>query len=132
MKHQKNWIGRNWKWVLAVWLGLGATGCLIAFIAMQNSEPRQMAIVYALAARLGHPLKFGWYSSGSIEVSEAAGHAELSFGVSGPKGKGSLYVEARETDGIWGLDTLNFGDGREADAINLLAENPAGGSQHQP
>jgi hypothetical protein len=133
---QKSWIRRNWMWLLAVWLGLALTGAAIGFIALQNSEARQMAIARAnaspaLAARLGQPLKFGWFSWGEWEVNEAGGHAELAIAVSGPKGKGTLYLEARKTAGFWHLNTLDFGDGLEADTIDLLSEAPAGSAPKQ-
>jgi hypothetical protein len=133
---QKSWIRRNWKWVLAIWLAGAALAFPIAFITMHDSEARQLAILRAdasaaLAARLGHPLKYGWWSSSEIEINEAAGHAELEFSVSGPKGNGNLYLEAHKRAGFWELDSLDFGDGNRADTLDLLHENPAGGSsQH--
>ncbi len=128
MTQQKSWIRRNWKWLLAVCVAGAGIFIPIAYF-MHNNGAREMAIDRAnaspaLAARLGHPLKYGWFSSGEIEVNDAAGHAELTFSVSGPKGKGYLYVEAHRRAGFWELDSLDFGDGREADTLNLLRENP--------
>ncbi|UWZ86504.1 cytochrome c oxidase assembly factor 1 family protein [Occallatibacter riparius] len=131
---QKSWIQRHWKWILPVCLALAGIFFPIAYL-MHNSEARQLAILRAdasptLAARLGHPLKYGWFSEGEISVNEAAGHAELTFSVSGPKGKGNLYVEAHKRARFWELDSLDFGDGQEADTLDLLREPTSGSAPH--
>jgi hypothetical protein len=131
-----SWIRRNWKWVAAVWLGLGISGSGVAFFAMANSDARQLAIAGAqsnpaVEERLGHPIQAGWFTSGEIEVNEAGGHAELAIPISGPKGKGTIYVEAHKRAGIWKLDLLQFGDGG-ADRLDLLPgtqEAPAAACQ---
>lgn len=61
-----------------------------------------------LAAELGTPLKFGWLVTGNIQVQGSGGHAEISFSVSGPDGKGTISSEATRKAGVWTLKTLNL------------------------
>lgn len=122
-RQRKSWIRRNWPWLIAGWLALCLTGASIALFGMHSSEAREMAISKAesspaLDERLGKPLKFGWFSSGEIEVNEASGHANLAISVSGPRGKGTLYVESRKEAGQRYLDLLQFAD--EQGRLDLL------------
>ena len=114
-KPRRGWLRAHWKAVLVVWLGLALSGAIAAFVLMSNSDAAKLAIATAksnpaLAERLGQPLKTGWFVSGSIEVTPASGHAELAIPVSGPKGSGTIYAEARKQAGLWHLEMLQFGN----------------------
>jgi len=111
---EKNWFGRNWKWALP-------TGCLGVFVLiggfvaaifffvfslMKSSDAYQHSLETArhdpeVVAALGEPIKEGWFVTGNTEENGGAGQAQLSIPLSGPKGGGTLYVEARKSAGEW-------------------------------
>jgi hypothetical protein len=97
----------------------------MGFALMRSSDAVKLAIATAksnpaLVERLGQPLKTGWFVAGSIEITPASGHAELAIPVSGPKGRGTIYAEARKRAGLWRLNMLQFG-GEESDIrLDLL------------
>ena len=116
---EKNWFGRNWKWA-------APTGCLLvvllvgAFIAsilffvfsmMKSNEAYRHSLETArqnpaVVAALGEPIHEGWLVSGNFEESGGTGQAQFSIPVSGPKGSGTIYVEARKSAGQWNYSTM--------------------------
>jgi hypothetical protein len=125
-KSHPGWLRRHWKAVLAVWLGLAFSGGAVGIIAIHNAEATRLSIATAesnpvLSEQLGRPLKTGWYVSGSIDVQPGSGHAELTIPVSGPKGSGNIYSEARKQGGVWKLESLQFGKNGSSDILDLLA-----------
>ena len=118
-KTQGNWFGRNWKWA-------APTGCLLlvllvgAFIAtifffvfsmMKTNDAYQHSLEAArhnpeVVAALGQPIEDGWFVSGNFEENGPAGVANFSIPVSGPKGGGTVYVEAHKSAGQWNYNTL--------------------------
>jgi len=126
---QRGWLGRHWKLLLvlvllvAVLLAVGV--CAAVFVAIGNSEVDTKAFALAernpmLIERLGSPLHKGWFVAGSIETAPASGHAELAIPVSGPKGSGTLYVEAHKQAGLWNIDLLQFGSKGSDERMDLL------------
>ena len=118
-------VRRHWKSILAVWLGLALSGAAIAFIILRDSEATRLSVTTAesnpaLFEQLGSPLKIGFFISGSIEVQPGWGHAELSIPISGPKGTGTIYTEARKQTGQWHLLTLQFAKSGSSEALDLL------------
>jgi hypothetical protein len=110
----KNWLGRNWKWLVPVGcLGMVAVCVIfilvivsIAFGAIRSSEVYQKSIDGLSAdprviAALGTPVKPGLFVSGSVNTSGPTGEANLSIPLSGPEGKGTLYVKANKDLGFW-------------------------------
>jgi hypothetical protein len=79
-----------------------------------------------LAEQLGQPLRKGWFVSGSIETMRASGHAELAIPLSGPKGSGTLYVQALKRAGLWQIELLQFGQKGSTQRFDLLAETQPG------
>jgi hypothetical protein len=59
-------------------------------------------------ARLGAPIKVGWFTSGNINLNGPSGSASLAIPLSGPKGAGTVYVEAKRRAGTWRYETLEF------------------------
>ena len=121
------------------WVGLGCVG-LIAIVALavwgfvaliMGSLKQSDAYKEALAAvradsaaveALGEPIEPGFFLSGSVNVSGPSGDAELSIPLHGPKGKGTLYLEATKRAGRWDYSLLELAvDGTEK-RIDLLAE----------
>ncbi len=129
-KPRRSWLRTHWKLMLVVWLGLALSGAIAAFLMIGNSEAAKLAIATpqsnpALAERLGYPLKTGWFVSGSIEVTPASGHAELAIPISGPKGSGTIYAEARKRAGLWHLEVLQFGNDGSSERLELLPADPS-------
>src|SRR5271165_5819583 len=138
---ERSWAGRHQAAVItlvAVAALAGIIGAAIywAFTMMGNSGPARLAFDAAsaspvLAERLGSPLKKGWLVSGNIEVSGPSGHADLSMPVSGPKGEGTLYLEAHKQAGLWQLDLLQFGPKDSDQRVDLLAKGAPAQLQNQ-
>ena len=118
---QKNWFDRNWKWLIPTLLlaFLLVIGGFVAAVfygithMMRGSEPYQVAVESAMKspdvqAKLGTPMKVGWFTMGNINLNGASGSASLSIPLSGPKGSGVIYVEARKKGGTWRYETLEF------------------------
>jgi len=117
--YEPNWWNRNWKWFVPV-------GCLsmlllfAAFIAlmislvfgmMKSSDVYSQALTRAQAnpavvEALGSPIRDGYLTSGNISETGPSGTAELSIPISGPKGSGTIYLEARKSTGQWSFDKL--------------------------
>ena len=130
---QRGWLGRHWKLVvvlvLLVVVIFAVVVCAIVFLAMSNSEVDNKAFALAeqnpmLTERLGSPLRKGWFVGGSIETTPASGHAELAIPVSGPRGSGTLYVEAHKQAGLWKIDLLQFGSKGSEERLDLLLSAP--------
>lgn len=112
---------RGWLWiVLLVVLAGGCTcsiGCggifALVFGILRNSTPYQMALREAqndeqLQARLGEPIvEASWFPMGNISRGGGRGNASLSFDVSGPEGRATIYVDAQFEAGQWRLTRLD-------------------------
>lgn len=66
---------------------------------------------------LGSPLETGWMISGNITESTTDGSADLSIPVKGPKGKGTLDVQANKPKGDWRIESLVFKHGSSRSII---------------
>ncbi len=130
----RSWLGRNWKKLLAAIFLCGAifvVGIFTLIIgAMRSSDVAKEAIARAQSSqlvtqRLGAPISEGWLVSGSINVSPGAGDADLSLPISGPKGKGTVYVRAQKTAGTWEYVMMVATTEGSNDRIDLLASASA-------
>jgi len=130
---RKGWFGRNWKWfVPAVCLFIfiliaGGVGGLFAVVegSIKQSGVYTQALAQArenpqVTDKTGQPLTPGWFVSGSINVNGDSGDANISFPVSGPRGKGTVYAVAKKSVGQWQFDTLEFGADGQTGRIDLL------------
>jgi hypothetical protein len=128
-----NWWSRNWKWFVPV-------GCLslilifCAFIAvvvgaasgmMKSSDAYKEGLARAQASTavteaLGTPITPGWFTSGSVNVSGGSGDAHLEIPISGPKGKGKIYVEATKSAGDWSYSKLEVVIAASGEHLDLL------------
>ena len=107
---------------------LGASIAGIGFIAVsflrsngatRGAFERLQAHPQAIDA-LGEPIKMGWLMSGSINIDGPSGDAELSIPVSGPRGSGTLYVEAEKQAGAWDYQLLELAIDGSSQRIDLL------------
>jgi hypothetical protein len=71
--------------------------------------------------RLGAPINEGWFLSGSINVSTGAGDADVAVPISGPNGKGTVFVTAQKIAGIWTYRLMQAAIDGSGERIDLLA-----------
>jgi len=129
-KTRQSWLQAHWKLVLAASVGLALCATIAVFASLRSSDVVKLAVATAesnsaLADRLGRPLDTGWFVTGKLEVTPASGHAELAIPVSGPKGKGTIYVDGRKRAGVWHLEMLQFGAEGSGQRLDLLAASGA-------
>ena len=108
-KTQRKWA----KWGVVA-LGSMALAAVAMFFGvaslLKDSEAFRMSLA-ALersapgAQQIGNPIETGM-PSGSLQTSGPRGRASLAYSVSGPKGKGKVYVEATMALGKWQVDRL--------------------------
>ena len=110
-------VQRKW----ALWAVIVLAACIVGVVAlvfgvsasMKSSEAYQISVARLEASPeitelLGQPVAAG-FPMGSLAVSASGGGtARLSYGVSGPKGKGTAYVQATQAMGRWHIDRLTF------------------------
>jgi Cytochrome oxidase complex assembly protein 1 len=132
-KAKGNWWTRNWKWfvptgcltVLVLFLVFVASIVIIVFGAIKSTDPYKDAIARvkmhpAVVEALGSPIKEGFFVSGSTNVNGAAGEANLAIPISGPKGKGTIYVKAGKSLGRWSYSDMVVEIQATRDRIDLL------------
>jgi hypothetical protein len=123
----------NWKIMvpLALLGSFGACGACIGGVVYGAFSVIKSADVYGEALRqaradvrvtsaLGSPLEDGAMPSGSVNVSNDEGHAELSIPVSGPRGAGKLHLSADRAAGTWSYKLLELEVEGQPARINLL------------
>jgi hypothetical protein len=115
------WWSRNWKWFLPTGCCLGTLLGIVLAIAvfgvgivglisgvskiLKSSEPYQTAVARAKAnekvtAALGIPMEEG-FPLGKVNTNNDDGDADLSIPLTGPKGKGTIYVVGTRSQGTW-------------------------------
>ena len=127
---RRSWLGRNWKWLLATFL-LGGLALIFGFFALimgaiRSSDVAKASVAMAqsnrqVAQQLGSPIEEGWLLSGSVNVSNASGDADLSVPISGPNGKGTVYVTAHKSAGRWHYSVMQVAIDGSDERIDLLA-----------
>ena len=131
-----NWWTRNWKWfvptgcltMIALFAAFIALIAMIVFSAMKSSDVYKDALAKAKAEpavieALGSPIKDGMFVSGNTNVNGGSGEANLAIPISGPKGKGTLYVVATKSVGIWNYSSLVVEVTQTKQRIDLLHEH---------
>jgi cytochrome oxidase complex assembly protein 1 len=116
---KSNWWKRNWKWfvplgclsIAILFVAFVASIVVIVFSAVKSTDVYKQALAQARAdpavvEALGSPIKEGFLVSGSTNVNGASGEANLAIPVSGPKGKGTIYVAATKSLGHWNYSGL--------------------------
>jgi hypothetical protein len=130
---QKGWFSRNWKWfipvgclsVVVMAVAVVAAGIYFVFGAIKSSDVYQQALAKtrsnpAVVRELGEPIEAGWRISGSINVSNDSGNADVRIPVSGPKKSGAVYATAIKKQGKWDFSTLEVEIEGDTKRINLL------------
>jgi Cytochrome oxidase complex assembly protein 1 len=128
-----NWWKRNWVWfvpigclgMLALFVVFVGSVALIVFSAMKSTDVYKDALARAKANSavievLGSPIKEGFLVSGNTNVNGASGEANLSIPISGPNGKGTIYVAANKSLGRWNYSGLIVEITKTHQRIDLL------------
>ena len=128
-----NWWKRNWKWfvptgcftLMLMFLVFVGSILVIVFSAMKSTEVYKEALSRAKAdpaviEALGSPIKDGLLMSGNTNVNGASGESNLAIPISGPKGKGTIYVSANKSLGQWNYSGLTVEVGQTHKRIDLL------------
>ena len=128
-----NWWKRNWKWfvplgcftVVLLFLAFIGLILVIAFSAMKSTDVYREALAHAKAdpaviEALGSPIKDGFLVSGNTNVNGASGESNLAIPISGPKGKGTIYVSANKSLGQWNYLRRVVEVGQTHQRIDLL------------
>ena len=98
---------------------------VIVFSAMKSTDVYKEALARAKAdpavtEALGSPIKEGFLVSGNTNVNGASGESNLAIPISGPKGKGTIYVSANKALGQWNYSGLVVEVGQTRERIDLL------------
>jgi len=106
---------------------------LIVFSAVKSTDVYKDALTRAKAhptviEALGSPITEGFLLSGNTNVNGASGEANLSIPVSGPKGKGTIYVAATKSLGRWNYSGLVLEIAKTDQRIDLLQRPTAASS----
>jgi len=129
-----NWWMRNWKWfvpagcclsMLALFVAFVGSIALIVFSAMKSTDVYKDAVAQArvnsaVIEALGTPITEGFLVSGNTNVNGASGEANLSIPISGPKGKGTIYVASSKSLGRWHYSGLIVEVAKTHQRIDLL------------
>ena len=78
---------------------------------MKQSDAYKIALARAqtnpaVIAAIGSPISQTGIVSGNSNVNGPAGEVSLSIPLSGPKGKATLYVEAKKSADLWMFQTM--------------------------
>jgi Cytochrome oxidase complex assembly protein 1 len=98
---------------------------VIVFSTMKSTDVYKEALARAKAdpaviEALGLPVKDGFLVSGNTNVNGASGESNLAIPISGPKGKGTIYVSANKSLGQWNYSGLVVEVGQTHQRIDLL------------
>lgn len=109
-------VQRSWaKWgfiIFTAFVTLIAAMIFVIVTAVKNTE------IYKLSSHavqqselviqeLGSPLSTG-FPKGSVQISGPTGKADISFSVEGPKGSGTVYIDAFMDMGRWKLNRMEL------------------------
>jgi hypothetical protein len=132
---KKSWLDRHagWKIPLGCLLAIVFLGAFVAIVftvvevSFRKSAVYQEALNRAernpdVASRIGVPLRPGRVLQGKINVSGSSGTAQMAIPVTGPRGKATIYLDARKAAGNWEFLTLQVQFEGQSDCLNLLAE----------
>lgn len=124
--------GEKSGWGAGTWIACGCGGCILVillfiglavggvvtvggltFLGIRKSDVFEEAMQRArtnpdVVEALGEPIEAGLLISGSFQITPTSGAADFSIPVSGPKGKGKLYVVATKSAGQWEFNTLEL------------------------
>ena len=110
---------------LTLFIAFVVSIAVIVFSAVKSTDIYKGALARAkvhpsVIEILGSPIKEGFLVSGNTNVNGASGEANLSIPISGPKGKGTIYVAANKSLGRWNYSGLIVEIAKTHQRIDLL------------
>lgn len=120
-------LSKHWKRYLAIAVCFAVILFVVVSQTLGDTEVSKMAIAAAesnpaVKQRLGDPIKRGFFTSGSIEISGSSSHADLEIPIRGSRGKATIYAVAKKSAGIWKFDTLEVAFDGASPRVSLLQE----------
>lgn len=116
---EKSWFAKNWGWVLGggcltiIIIAAIAIGGLIYKVSNSIKESEPYSNAFSLAEEntsvikyLGEPLETDGIGNTSYKYSNGDTSASLTIPISGPKGKGKIFVNGNKIDDEWQYDEL--------------------------
>jgi hypothetical protein len=77
----------------------------------------------AVEKALGTPVEMGWLVNGSVNSTAEGATARVSIPLLGPKGQGTLEVDARQqSGGVWTFSVLKLTHGQPPQVIDLTQQ----------
>ena len=130
---KSNWFLRNLAWAIPA-------GCLMVLMVvgmlmigaiwygyskLKDFAPYRDAVAMArgdasVREALGEPVETGILAQINVQVTDGTGSARLSIPLRGPKGKGTLHVEATKSGGRWTITHLEISVQGRPEPIDLL------------
>ena len=142
---KKSWLEGHprWKIPLGCLLVIVLLGAFVAIVftlvevSFRKSEVYQEALARAernsqVASLIGAPLRPGRVLQGKINVSGSSGTAQMAIPVAGPRGKATIYLEARKAAGTWQFLTLQVQVEGQSDCLESASGSPNDECQLQP
>ena len=130
----RTWWQRNWKWFLPVSIlgGLALVAAFVGAIALFvfglfiESDVYAEAMARARAnpevvRALGEPIVPGFWVKGTLKIDGPSGSADFAAPLSGPGGRGMIYITAQKKAGQWRFETLEVAVEGMGDRIPLMA-----------
>jgi len=97
---------------------------------MKRSEPYQDSLQLVsqspqVIEGIGEPIEPGFFVTGSIQLSNNDGEAQLNYSISGPEGKALILVEGTKTGGQWSYEKITcvLPSGRMLQIANTTEED---------
>ena len=114
--------------VALLFLAFVGSMIVIVFSAMKSTDVYKQAVARArsdpaVIEALGSPIKEAFLLSGNTNVNGASGESNLAIPISGPKGKGTIYVSANKSLGRWIYSGLVVEVGQTHKRIDLLRKS---------
>ncbi|HEX4953940.1 MAG TPA: cytochrome c oxidase assembly factor 1 family protein [Thermoanaerobaculia bacterium] len=138
MEQKKSFWQNPWLWG-GCGCGLGCIGIPLLVVALlggsvlymfSNTDVKKLAAEQvrsspAAVEALGEPMETGWLITGSINVSNDHGRADIRFPMSGPKGEASVHAVAeREGGGPWVFEELSLELEGGGAPLDLMEDEP--------
>ena len=120
--------------MLALFFAFVVSIAVIVFSAVKSTGVYKDALARAkvhpsVIEALGSPIREGFLVSGNTNVNGASGEANLSIPISGPKGKGTIYVAANKLLGRWNYSGLIVEIAKTHQRIDLLKSSVSANSR---
>ena len=118
---------------LTLFIAFVVSIAVIVFSAVKSTDVYKDALARArvnpsVIEMIGSPIKEGFLVSGNTNVNGASGEANLSIPISGPKGKGTIYVAASKSLGRWNYSGLIVEIAKTHQRIDLLQNSVSANS----